>query len=121
MRTVNVNDENLWNHATKKYEKNILEQKIIYTFIKCFQRNFRTHTRNDFGSQSLGIKIQQNNKTFLDFSAFLLNFLVILLSFNTQTLRTEMIASMCPKLFLKTFYESIDDFLLENIFFIFFG
>jgi len=73
MRTGNVNDENFWNHASKKYEKNILKQKIVYTFIKCFRKKFRTHTRNHFGSQSLGIEIQQNNQKFQVFNAFLLN------------------------------------------------
>ena len=50
-----------------------------------------------------------------------LKILVILLNSDTQNLKIEIIATMCPKFFLKTFYQSIDDYLRENIFFIFFG
>ena len=49
----------------KKYERTIFKHRIVYTFIKCFRKNF--------GSQSLGIEIQQNNQKFQVFNAFLLN------------------------------------------------
>ena len=52
IRSVIINNMNLWNHACKKYEKYTLEKRITNTFQKYFQQKFMTHSRNYFDFES---------------------------------------------------------------------
>ena len=89
-----------------------LRENIFFIFFGCVvQKIFVVYVCISYWKHHQNsIKMHQNPK-----------FHVILLNFNTQTLKIVIVATMCPKIFLKTFYESIDNFVHENIFFIFFG
>ena len=125
-----INDENLQNYASKKYNKHIFTQRIIYTFNKCFQKNFRTHSRNDFDFQSLGIEIQQINKIFMIWMHFYCNLMIFVIrnaNVNNKNLwnhaskkyekniLTQRIAHTFEKCFHKTFMtHSHNDFDLQS-------
>ena len=65
------------NHASKNYEIIFCKWIIVRTFQKYIQKNFMTHSRNDFDCQNERAEIQQNHKKFGISMDFCINLMII--------------------------------------------